>query len=233
MGSLTLSTWVVVWICFSLSVVALSIYFSRVYLPRKIKQAYVKSITSLAAAVETKDAGTVGHAQRVARTAVDIGTRLGMVPAELEKLEYAALIMDMGKANVPQSLLNKKDPLTPEEWEVLQGHSTKGAQMVAEIPFLSATSDWILHHHEYWDGSGYPDGLKGEDIPLAARILSIAADYDAMLSERPYHPRALTRDEAYEEIRSGLGGRYDPLVAQIFLEMLEEESDDIPGMEAA
>lgn len=202
-----------------LSIAVMSLYVSRVFLPMKMKKAYVKSITALAAAVETKDSGTVGHAQRVAELTVELARRLGVEPRELERIEYAALLMDMGKANVPQALLNKRDPLTPEEWSVLQSHPRLGAEMVASVPFLEDLSESVLHHHEYWDGSGYPDGLKGEEIPLGSRILCVAADYDAMVSERPYHPRPLSRQEAMEEIRKYVGTRYDPRIAQEFMQM--------------
>lgn len=203
-----------------LSLTVLSLYVSRCFLPRKMRKAYIKSITALAAAVEAKDSGTVGHAQRVAELAVDLAKRLGVEGRRLDRIEYAALLMDMGKANVPHRLLNKREPLTPEEWKVLQSHPKLGAEMAAAVPFLEDLADFVLHHHEYWDGSGYPDGLKGEEIPLESRILCVAADYDAMISERPYHPRPLTREEALQEIRNGAGRKYDPRVVGAFLEMM-------------
>jgi len=203
-----------------LSFAVLSVYVSRRYLPARMKSAYLKSITALAAAVETKDSGTIGHAKRVAQLTVDLARRLGVEGRDLERIEYAALLMDMGKANVPQRLLNKSEPLTPEEWEVLKSHPRLSAEMVAAVPFLADLEDIVLHHHEYWDGTGYPDGLAGEAIPLASRILCVAADYDAMISERPYHPRPLTPQEAAGEIRKGAGTKYDPRVAEVFLDML-------------
>ncbi|MCX8053770.1 MAG: HD-GYP domain-containing protein [Armatimonadetes bacterium] len=207
-----------------LSIAALSIYVSRVQLPAKIRKAYLKSITALAAAVETKESGTVGHAQRVARLTVELARRLGLEGRDLERIEYAALLMDMGKANVPQRLLNKSDPLTSEEWEILKSHPKLGAEMVAAVPFLADLKEIVMHHHELWDGTGYPDGLAGEDIPLASRILCVTADYDAMISDRPYHTRPLTPEEAIEEIRKGSGTKYDPRVAEVFLEMLDSEN---------
>jgi putative nucleotidyltransferase with HDIG domain len=208
-------------VCTLLSIALLSVYVSRRYLPMKMKSAYLKSITVLAAAVETKDSGTVGHAQRVARLTIETARRLGVSGRDLERIEYAALLMDMGKANVPQALLNKQGPLTEEEWDVIRSHSKLGAQMVVGVPFLADLEPYVLHHHEYWDGSGYPDGLKGEEIPLASRILSVAADYDAMISERPYHPRALSSEEAITEIRGDIGRKYDPRVAEAFIALLE------------
>lgn len=205
------------------SIAGFSLYFSRRYLPRKMRKAYLKSITALAAAVETKDSGTVGHAQRVAQLTVDLASRLGVRGRRLERIEYAALLMDMGKANVPARLLNKREPLTPDEWEIMQSHPRLGADMVAAVPFLQDLSRFVLHHHEYWDGTGYPDGLRGEDIPLESRILCVAADYDAMVSERPYHPRALSPAEALDEVRRGEGRKYDPRVVEAFAGMMGTE----------
>lgn len=224
MSSDALSPGVVIIVGVLLTIAALSVYVSRVYLPMKIRSAYLKSITALAAAVETKDSGTVGHAQRVAELTEAVARRLGVRGRDLERIQYAALLMDIGKANVPQSLLTKRDPLTPEEWEVLKSHSRLGAEMVAAVPFLADLAEYVLHHHEYWDGSGYPEGLAGEQIPLASRILAIAADYDAVVSDRPYRPRPLSPEEAIEEIRRDIGAKYDPAVAEVFLEMAAGES---------
>jgi len=200
---------------------AISVYISRVQVPAKARKAYVKSITALAAAVETKESGTVGHAERVAQLTVETARRLGVGERELERIRYAALLMDIGKANVPQALLNKSDPLTPEEWQIVKSHPQQGAEMVASVPFLADLEDYVLHHHEYYDGSGYPDGLRGDEIPLASRILAVAADYDAMTSERPYHKRVLSLEEADEEIRKGRGVIYDPTVVDAFLGMVQ------------
>lgn len=201
---------------------AVSVYISRVLVPAKIKTAYIKSITALAAAVETKESGTIGHAERVAELTVETARRLGTSPRELDRIRYAALLMDIGKANVPQAVLNKSDPLTPVEWQMVKSHPTQGAEMVAAVPFLADLENYVLHHHEYFDGSGYPDGLKGEQIPLASRILAVAADYDAMTSERPYHSRVMEVEEAIAEIRLGKGIKYDPTVVDAFLQMLQD-----------
>lgn len=222
MPDISLTPGVLIFVFMSLSISAMSLYVSRIFLPRKMKSAYLKSITVLAAAVETRDSGTVGHAQRVAQLTVSIARRLGMRGKILERVEYAALLMDIGKANVPQAILNKKDPLTPEEWEMVKSHPAMGAEMVAAVPFLADLERYILHHHEYWDGSGYPEGLRGEDIPLPSRILAVASDYDAMISERPYHPIPKTPEEALEEIKRHSGTKYAPDVAEAFIQMLRK-----------
>jgi putative nucleotidyltransferase with HDIG domain len=201
---------------------ALSVYISRAFLPAKIRTAYVKSITALAAAVETKESGTIGHAERVAELTVETARRLGASPRELERIRYAALLMDIGKANVPQAVLNKSEPLTSEEWEMVRSHPKLGAEMVEAVPFLADLGKYVLHHHEYYDGSGYPDGLAADEIPLASRILAVAADYDAMTSDRPYHARVMGVDEAICEIEAGRGTKYDPVVLDAFLGMIQE-----------
>ncbi len=217
----------------ALSITFLSIYVSRVYLPTRIRQAYRKSITVLAAAVETKDSGTVGHAQRVAALTAECARRLGVVGRELDRIEYAGLLRDIGKANVPQSVLTKIDPLTPEEWETVKRHSELGEEMVASVPFLADIAPYVRHHHEYWDGTGYPDGLSGEGIPLGSRILAVASDYDAMVSDRPYHPQPMDPHEAIEQIRQDSGVKYDPAVVDVFLAIVTEDLSNEPNAKAA
>lgn len=206
----------------ALSVSVISIYVSRVFLPSKMKRAYLKSITALAAAVETKDSGTVGHAKRVAEITVEISQRLGITGNELRKIEYAALLRDIGKATIPHAILNKSEPLSETEWSVIQAHTLRGAEMVAAVPFLADTADYVRHHHEYWDGSGYPDGLKGDEIPLGSRILALSSDYDAIISDRPYQPTGMSPEAAVEEIAAGSGNKYDPVVVNVFLELIRE-----------
>lgn len=217
----------------AVSISVLSLYVSRAYLPAKMKSAYRKSITVLAAAVETKDSGTVGHAQRVAEMTIEIAQRMGIQGKALERIEYAALLRDIGKANVPHAVLNKRDPLTEEEWEIIKSHAELSAEMVGSVPFLAGCARLVLHHHEYWDGTGYPDGLKGEDIPLESRILAATSDYDAMVSHRPYHPEPMTPKQAMHEIIAGSGVRYDPVVVETFVDVLEgaqEREDERRGM---
>lgn len=214
----------------ALSISAVSMYVSRAMLPAKMKRAYLRSITALAAAVETKDSGTVGHAQRVAELTVAVAQRMGIEGRKLERIEYAALLRDIGKANIPQAILTKTSPLTESEWQTVQAHTLLGADMVAAVPFLADTADYVRHHHECWDGSGYPDSLKGEDIPLGSRILAATSDYDAMISERPYHAEPMTPERAMEEIRAGSGIKYDPVVVEVFSDLLAERLAILPEL---
>lgn len=206
----------------ALSMSGLGMYVSRVMLPAKMKRAYVKSITALAAAVETKDSGTVGHAKRIAELTVAVAQIMEIKGRELERIEYAALLRDIGKSVIPQAVLAKTSPLTRSEWEVVKSHTVLGADMVAAVPFLTDTADYVRHHHECWDGSGYPDNLRGEQIPLGSRILAVTSDYDAMISQRPYHMHPMAPHRAMEEIRAGAGIKYDPDVVEAFLKVLGE-----------
>jgi len=204
-----------------------SAYYSWRYLPRKMAEAYRKSLDTIAAVVETKDSGTIGHARRVAEHAVAVARELGVRGPELVRIERAAVLRDIGKVNLPHRLLNKRDPLTEEEWKKLKSHSQLGAEIVSAIPFLADTAELIRHHHEAWDGSGYPDGLAGEQIPLGSRILAIATDFDAAISDRPYH-QARPVSVALEEIRKGSGTRYDPKIVDVFLRVVEREGVQVP-----
>lgn len=195
-------------------------YYSVVYQPRKMQRAYKTALYALSAAVETKDSGTIGHSERVAEYAVAVAGELGIGPEERVRIEYAALLRDIGKVNVPASLLNKSTALAPDEWEKVKSHSQLGAEIVRAVPFLRSLEDLILHHHECWDGSGYPDGLAGDEIPLGSRILAVTTDYDAITSERPYHEPRLP-EVAVQEIKSGRGTRYDPAVVDAFFRVLE------------
>ncbi|MBI2842091.1 MAG: HD-GYP domain-containing protein [Armatimonadetes bacterium] len=224
MAGLT-NTWppgVVIAILMAVVVTFGSWYYSVVYQPRKLQRAYKRALYTLATAVETRDSGTIGHAKRVARYAVAVADELGIRKQERLRIEYAALLRDIGKVNVPAILLNKTTPLEPEEWDKVKSHSQLGAEIVGAVPFLSFLGDLILHHHECWDGSGYPSELMGEEIPLGSRILAVTTDYDAITSERPYH-KPQPPEQAIEQIKSGRGSKYDPAVVDAFLRVLENE----------
>jgi putative nucleotidyltransferase with HDIG domain len=195
-------------------------YYSMIYQPRKMQRAYRSALYALAAAVETKDSGTIGHSERVAAYAVAVADELKINKKERLRIEYAALLRDIGKVNVPAALLNKTTALETDEWEKVKSHAEFGAKIAGSVPFLSFLQDLIMHHHECWDGSGYPDGLAGEEIPLGSRILSVATDYDAITSERPYH-ESQPPEVAIQDIKNGSGNRYDPGVVDAFLRILD------------
>lgn len=211
-------------VALALAITLGSWYYSIIYQPRRMQKAYKKALYALAAAVETRDSGTIGHAERVAEYALAVADALGINRKERLRIEYAALLRDIGKVNVPASLLNKSTALEDDEWEKVKAHSKLGADIVGSVPFLSFLEDLIKHHHECWDGSGYPDGLAGEEIPLGSRILAVTTDYDAITSERPYH-EPQPPEVAIEQIKRGRGAKYDPQVVDVFLSVLETRDD--------
>lgn len=213
---------VIIAVSFAVMITVGSWYYSTFYQPRKMERAYKRALYALATAVETKDSGTIGHAERVAAYAVAVADELGIDRKERLRIEYAALLRDIGKVNVPASLLNKSTPLEPEEWDEIKKHAMFGAEMVSSVPFLAFLSDLIMYHHECWDGSGYPHGLKGEEIPLGSRILAVTTDYDAIISDRPYH-ESQPPELALKQIKEGRGTRYDPAVVDAFLRVLESQ----------
>ena len=155
------------------------------------------------------DAATARHAAMVRHLARALGTALALAPAELLDVEYAALLHDIGKVVVPSSVLGKKDPLTASEWSQVRKHPTAGERIIRAVPQLLSLAPAIRHHHEHWDGGGYPDRLSGSAIPLYARIISLADAYEAMRTGRPYLP-ARSGEEVLRELRASAGSQFDP-----------------------
>jgi putative two-component system response regulator len=178
-------------------------------------------IFALARAVEAKDAYTEGHLQRLARYALAIGERLGLGADEMVALRFGALLHDVGKVGVDEIIIRKGGPLTPAEYRVMQQHTVIGERIVQPLRMAGVVGPIVRHHHERWDGRGYPDGLAREQIPLGARIVAVADAFDAMTTQRPYN-RILSFDEAGGRLRAGAGMYWDPSVVAVFLEWLEE-----------
>jgi HD-GYP domain-containing protein (c-di-GMP phosphodiesterase class II) len=166
-------------------------------------------IYALAAAVDSRDPHTYGHSKRVATIAEMIGEAIGLSRNELADLRAACLVHDIGKVGIPNSLLTKPGKPTDEEWRVITKHCAEGARIVGCVRELAPLAPVILHHHEWYDGTGYPEGLKGEDIPLGARIIGIADAYDTMTTPRPYG-EVMSQEEALEELRRCSGTQFDP-----------------------
>ncbi|MBI4187419.1 MAG: diguanylate cyclase [Chloroflexi bacterium] len=177
-------------------------------------------VYALAATVDAKDHYTYGHSKKVSDYAVVLAEALGMEPSIVKRLETCALLHDIGKITISEEILNKRDKLTDEEWKTIKRHPQLGATITSHARRLSPCLPGILHHHEKYDGGGYPHGLKGEEIPLEARILSIADAFAAMTSDRAYS-EALTADGALEEIKSGAGKQFDPHLVETFLAALK------------
>lgn len=226
-----------VWAAFLLagSVFVVSLYVAFMWLPRKMERAYQNALRTLATAVETKDSRTLGHAEHVAELVARTCEKLSLSREQIKLARWAALMRDIGKAAVPHRILNKDDELTEGELRVVRSHVKEGSEIVAQIPKLKPIQNIILHHHERWDGTGYPDGLKGEQIPFLARIIGIVDDYEAMTSDRPYHP-AMSDQDVIQFITKHSGTLYDPVVAEAFLLVLLEKNRatrESEGKEAA
>jgi len=154
--------------------------------PQALPQAVLDTVTSLAFAIDAKDHYTQGHSQKVSAYAALIAEALNMNDAEVEEIRLGAVLHDIGKVGIPEQILNKSGPLNPEEWDLMKSHVVFGAKILEPLTPLARIRQMVLHHHEFFDGSGYPDALTGEDIPLGARIVAVADAYDTITSDRTY-----------------------------------------------
>ena len=183
---------------------------------RKIRASFLNAITVLADTLEAKDIYTSGHSQRVAGISIAIARKLNIPQDGINKIRLAGLIHDIGRIGVRESVLNKPGKLTGEEYEHIKSHCEAGEHILTPVVEDEEILKVVRHHHERYDGNGYPDGLKGEQIPLGARILAVAGTYDAMTSERPYR-EAMSGETAHAEIECCKGTQFDPEVAGAFL----------------
>ncbi|MEK3766029.1 HD-GYP domain-containing protein [Solibacillus sp. FSL K6-4121] len=173
-------------------------------------------VKGVIAILELKDPYTRGHSERVAAYAMNMAEATGKFkPSELNSFYYACLLHDIGKVNIPDSILTKSGMLTDEEFDIIKTHPVVGAEAIRDVEGVADNIDVIYHHHERWDGKGYPDRLAGEDIPFSARITAVADAFDAMTSSRSYRP-ALPFEVAYERIIEGQGTQFDPQLAELF-----------------
>lgn len=180
------------------------------------------TLTALITALYYRDHETEGHSRRVVGYSLVIGRKMGLAEADLEALKRGALLHDIGKIGVPDCILHKNDVLSDDDWRIMRGHPVLGCNILAHIEFLKTSLPIIRHHHERFDGKGYPDGLKGLAIPLGARVFSVADAYDAMTSDRP-HRRAWPHALAIEEITRHSGTQFDPVAVKAFLTISERE----------
>jgi HD-GYP domain-containing protein (c-di-GMP phosphodiesterase class II) len=183
---------------------------------RPLSQGEHATLMALHGLIAARDAGTGTHSERVRVYAVAIARAYGIPEDDLRDIEHGVMLHDIGKIGIPDSILLKPGPLSPDEWKVMRTHPEVGRQMVERIPFLAGALPIVYHHHERWDGTGYPDGLRGEGIPLGARIFAVADALDAMTFDRPYS-RAVTVEAAREEIARCSGTHFDPAVVSTFL----------------
>ena len=177
---------------------------------------YLEVLSALVEAIEAKDHSTRGHSERMVKFVSYVAKNMGMTKQELKDLEMAATLHDVGKIGIDKSVFLKPGKLTPEEYEIIKKHSTIGANIISRVSFLKGAAEYVKHHHERWDGNGYPDKLKGNDIPLGSRILAVVDSFDAMMSERPYK-KAMTLSEAFVELKKNSGAQFDAKVVEEFL----------------
>jgi HD-GYP domain-containing protein (c-di-GMP phosphodiesterase class II) len=188
---------------------------------QELTRSYKATVRALSNAVEARDAYTGKHAERVAAYGIEIARSLGLPRPDAPEIEFGFLLHDIGKLAVPDAILYKPGPLTEEERALMARHPAVGADIVAGIEFLGAAAEVVRAHHERWDGSGYPNGLAGEEIPLAARVFAVADVLDALTTDRPYRPRSPIA-QARAMIVQGSGSHFDPQVIQAFNQIDDE-----------
>jgi putative nucleotidyltransferase with HDIG domain len=193
---------------------------------RSLGEAYRTTLKALTAALETRDAETHGHSERVVNFSLRLGRELGLDADGLRSLEFGSLLHDIGKIGVPDAILRKPAALTQDEWVRMREHPQHGQKILRGIEFLEGAARVVAQHHERWDGTGYPLGLRGEEIDLNARIFAVADAFDAMTSDRVYR-RGRGYDEAAAELGSFSGRQFDPRVVAAFMRVPREEWDEI------
>src|SRR4029434_6851682 len=199
----------------------------------KLNRLYLSTVETLATAIDAKDEVTHGHIRRVQIAALALAREIGITDdTTLQAIEAAALLHDTGKIAVPEHIINKPGKLTPAEFEKMKLHAPIGADILSAIDFPYPVVPIVRHHHENWNGTGYPDGIKGTEIPIGARILSVVDCFDALTSDRPYRPR-LSDDDAVAILLQRRGVMYDPMIVDTFIKIHSQivpESVDTKGL---
>lgn len=185
------------------------------------REAHIQSVLLMANVIEARDQYTRQHIERVRKTALLFGEALEWDKASLVILEFGAILHDIGKLVVPKKILNKEGEFTSEEWKIMRRHPAEGVKMLEGIDHLKPAIPFVLYHHERWDGTGYPEGLQGENIPIEGRLLAIVDAYDALTSDRPYH-KGVSKEEALAIIRAGSKIYFDPYLVRKFLALEEQ-----------
>ncbi len=199
-----------------------SVMVENITLYQSIEKFYIELVQTLARIIDAKDSYTGDHATRARERALKLSKKLSVPEKMLRTIEYAALLHDMGKIGIDEKIITKPGKLTDEEYKQMKKHPEIAYDILSPIEFLSPVAKIVLYHHEWYNGMGYPDGLKGEEIPLGSRIVSVIDAWDAMTSDRPYR-KALSKEAAIEELKKGSGRQFDPKVVDAFLSLIEEE----------
>jgi diguanylate cyclase (GGDEF)-like protein/putative nucleotidyltransferase with HDIG domain len=189
--------------------------------PQALPQAVLDTVTSLAFAIDAKDHYTQGHSQKVSAYSALIAEALGMNELQVDEIRLGAVLHDIGKVAIPENVLNKSGPLNPDEWDTMKSHVAFGAKILDPLTPLARIREMVLHHHEFFDGSGYPEGLAGEDIPLGARIIAVADAYDTITSDRTYK-KARSSDEALAELERCANAQFDGSIVALFVRAMRQ-----------
>jgi putative nucleotidyltransferase with HDIG domain len=205
---------------------SIGIGMENVRLMEQLQVTYVATLRSLIQILEAKDPYTKGHTERVASYSMALANRLELPPDDLRRILFGSLLHDIGKMGLRDDMINKPGPLTPEEWVQMKLHPVVGAQLVEKMEFLTGAIDIVRHHHESWDGKGYPDGLAGTAIPLVARIVTVADSFDAMTTDRPYR-KALSIAEAVRRLKESSGVQFDPEIVKAFITYVRDKGADL------
>ncbi|MDP3143465.1 MAG: HD domain-containing protein [Candidatus Omnitrophota bacterium] len=192
----------------------------------ELQQSYLKTITVLASTIDAKDPYTFRHSENVTKFTLAIAQEMNLPQAEIDNLRTAGLLHDIGKIAIRDGILSKPTKLTDEEFTEIKKHPAKGEEILSVIPFLKKASFLVRHHHEWFDGRGYPDKLNGHQIELGARIIGVADSLDAMISDRPYR-KALTLPEACAELTKNSGTQFDPEIVRVFMKIMETHPESI------
>lgn len=193
---------------------------------RELEDTYRATLEALGSALDTRDVGTETHSRRVHGYSLTIARAHGVPTSEIKDIEQGVLLHDIGKIGIPDAILLKPGPLTPEEWRIMRTHPELGRRVIERIPFLKGAVPIVYHHHEKWDGTGYPVGLQGAAIPLGARIFAAADALDAMTFDRPYS-KAVPFEAARQEIERCAGAHFDPDIVRTFLSIPQGVFDEI------
>jgi HD-GYP domain-containing protein (c-di-GMP phosphodiesterase class II) len=199
--------------------------YSRIQLASKLEDHYTKTIAALTSALEARDATTQAHTERIRDLSMALALALRVPPDIRKAVNLGSLLHDVGKIGIADSILLKPGPLTEEEWSIMRTHPTIGERMLKDVDFLAPALQVVRWHHERWDGQGYPDGLREDQIPLAARIVSVCDAFDAMTSDRPYRP-ALSTETAINELIGAAGTQLDPRCALLLVEVVRSMGMD-------
>ena len=186
---------------------------------KKLKDLFLQTIKALSAAIEAKDKYTHNHSERVGYFSVLLAKAMDLDADDIRDIEFAGILHDIGKISVDEKILNKPDALTETEYRIVKNHPLVSAKIISSISELSRVATYIRHHHEFWNGKGYPDRLKGKQIPLGSRIIAIADAYDTMALDRSYR-RAIPPSKIIEELQKGAGEQFDPKAVSLFIKLI-------------